>query len=77
MTIEKIKQLCNAEPFRPFIFHFPDGRDIGVHHPDFVAFSPSGRLIVLVHEDDSESVIDPMLISDVTIKGRAPRNGKH
>jgi len=77
MTVEKIKQLCDAEPLREFIIHFPDGRELSVHHPDFVAFSPSGRLIVLVHEDDSESVIDPMLISDVTIKGRARRPAKH
>ena len=77
MTIEKIKQLCDAEPFRPFVIHFPDGRRVNVAHPDFVALAPSGRLISVFQPDDSESLIDLMLVSDVTIKGRARPNGKH
>ena len=76
MTIEKIKDLCNAEPFRPFALHLPDGREVSVKHPDFVAFSPTGRILIVVHEDESESIIDPMLVSDVTVKERARRNGK-
>jgi hypothetical protein len=77
MTIEKIKQLCDAEPFRPFVIHFPDRRRIAVEHPDFVALAPSGRLISVFQPDDSESLIDLMLISDISLKGRARRNGKH
>ncbi|HXT11351.1 MAG TPA: hypothetical protein VN873_07290 [Candidatus Angelobacter sp.] len=77
MTIEKIKQLCHAEPFRPFVIHFPNGRGIDVVHPDYVALAPSGRLISVFQPDDSESLIDLMLVSDVTIKGRARGNGKH
>ncbi len=78
MTIEKIRELCHAEPFRPFVLHFPDGRHIGVQHPDFVALSPTGRLISVFQANGSESLVDLMLISDITIKeGRVRRNGKH
>jgi len=78
VTIEKIRELCHAEPFRPFVLHFPDGRLIGVQHPDFVALSPTGRMISVFQQNGSESLIDLMLISDITIKeGRTRRNGKH
>lgn len=76
MTIEKIRELCHAEPFRPFTIHFPDGRKIPVEHPDFVALAPSGRLISVFQKDDSETLIDLMLISDVTIKGRSGSRAK-
>ena len=78
MTIEKIRELCHAEPFRPFKIHFPDGRNIGVQHPDFVALSPTGRMISVFQPDGSESLIDLMLVSDITIKeGRVRGTGKH
>jgi hypothetical protein len=78
VTIEKIRELCHAEPFRPFVLHFPDGRRIAVQHSDFVALSPTGRMISVFQTDGSESLVDLMLISDITIKERRARgNGKH
>lgn len=76
MTIEKIRSLCHAEPFRPFSVHLPDGRRVEVEHPDFVALSPTGRLMIVLHADDSESVVDMLLVSDVTLKAPMRRNGK-
>ena len=76
MTIEKIRDLCHAQPFRPFSVHLPDGRLVTVEHPDFAALSPTGRLMVVLHEDDSESIVDMLLVSDITIKTPARRNGK-
>jgi hypothetical protein len=78
VTIEKIRELCHAEPFRPFKLHFPDGRNIGVQHPDFIALSPTGRMVSVYQPNGSESIIDLMLVSDVSVKmPRARRNGKH
>ena len=48
--------------------HLPVGREIRVAHPDFVAFSPSGRLLIVFHEDEAHSVVDPVLVSDVTVR---------
>jgi len=78
MVIESIKELCHASPFRPFIIHFPDGRRLGVQHPDFVTWPMAGRLIRVFQPNGSESLVDLMLVSDVTIQaGRPRRNGKH
>lgn len=78
MIIENIKELCYAKPFRPFLIHLPDGRRLGVQHPDFVSWWPAGRLISVFQPNGSESLVDLMLISDITIKtGRARQNRKH
>lgn len=37
-------------------------------HPDYVAFAPSGRLIVVFQPDDSHNAVDVMLVSDVSVK---------
>jgi hypothetical protein len=76
VTIEKIRELCDAEPFRPFVIHFPDGRRIKVDHPDYVALAPSGRLVSVFQRDDSETLIDLMLVSDITIKNRQRSQSK-
>ena len=76
MTIDKIRNFCHAQPFRPFSVHLPDGRQVTVEHPDFAALSPTGRLMVVLHDDDSESIVDMLLVSDITIKASARRNGK-
>ena len=76
MTIQKIRELRHAEPFNPFVLHLPDGRNVAVEHPDFMALSPRGRLMSVFQLDGSESLIDVMLVSDVTVKERSRRNGK-
>ena len=76
MTIEKIRELCNAEPFRPFVIHFPDGRRLPVDHPDYIALAPSGRLISVFKKDDSEALVDLLLISDITVKSRSGNGAK-
>ena len=73
MNIEKIRHLCKTEHFVPFTVHLPDGRAVAVEHPDFVAFAPSGRLISVYHADDSESIIDVMLVSDITLRTKGRR----
>src|SRR5258708_239982 len=55
MKIEKIRELCWAEPFKPFVIHLPDLRHVAVAHPDFIAFFPSGPSFIVVQPDDSES----------------------
>ena len=77
MHVEKIRRLCDAEPFRPFTIHRPDGRKVAVQHPDFIAFAPSGRVVSVYHHDDSESIIDGMLVSDVTVQAKARRSSSH
>jgi hypothetical protein len=70
MTIDRVREFYNAQPFRPFVIHLADGRDIAVHHPDFLAAAPSGRTIVVYQPDDTMNVIDLLLVTDLEICGR-------
>lgn len=68
MTIEQVRNLYNAAPFRPFIIHLADGRHIPVKHREFMAISPSGRTIVVYQTDDTSNIIDLLLVTDLEIR---------
>lgn len=67
MTIERIRELYHAQPFRPFIIHLADGREIPVHHQEFIAASPTGRTLVVYQPDDSMNIIDLLLVTDLEL----------
>ena len=73
MTIERLKELYDAQPFKPFLLHLADGREIPVRHRDFIMAAPSGRTIVVMQPDDSLNIIDLLLVTDVELK--LTRNG--
>jgi hypothetical protein len=72
MTVEQLKQVWKADPFRPFTLHLADGRGIQVNHRDFVMPSPSGRTVIVYQPNDSFNVIDLLLVTDLEVS-----NGKH
>jgi hypothetical protein len=76
MTIEKLKEAYEAQPFRQFIIHLADGRQITVHSPEFMAAAPSGRTIAVYQPDDRMHIIDLLLITDLEIKTRSNGAGK-
>jgi hypothetical protein len=77
MTVEQLKQVWKADPFRPFRIHLADGRDIAVNHRDFVMSSPSGRTIIVYQPDDSFNVIDLLLVTDLEVSnGKSQRRKK-
>jgi hypothetical protein len=47
-----------------------DGRVLHVPHQDFLTIFPSGRTAIVIHEDDSWSIIDLLLVTE--IEGEAP-----
>ena len=67
MTIEKVRELYNTQPFGPFIMHLADGRRLTVHHREFMAIAPSGRTLVVHQPNDSMNIID-LLVTDLEIK---------
>jgi hypothetical protein len=73
MTIEKIRELYGTQPFRPFVIHLADRRAIPVHHRDFIMAVPSGRTLVVCQPDDTLSIIDHLLVTDIEL--RPQRNG--
>lgn len=74
--IERVRELLAVEPFRPFLIQLADGREVGVHHRDLIAASPSGRTIVVLQPDDSMTIIDWTIVKDVSSKLPNKGHGK-
>jgi len=68
MTIEKIRELFSTQPFRPFIVHLADGREVPVHRRDFIMAVPSGRTAIVCQPDDAVNIIDLLLVTGVELK---------
>ncbi len=67
MTIERLRQIHQARPIRPFVIHLADGRHFRVNHPGFLAQSPSGRTAILYGSNDAFEVIDLLLVTTVEV----------
>ena len=72
MTTEQFRATLHLQPFRPFTIRMADGRTFEVAHPDFVAQSPSGRTVIVIQPDESYSVLDLLLMTELQVSnGRA------
>ena len=76
MTIEQLRNVYDAQPFRPFVIHLADGREIPVHHREFILTVPSGRTIFVCQPDDTVNIIDLLLVTDIELKPAANGSGK-
>jgi hypothetical protein len=74
MTLEQVQMAYSAEPFQPFVLHLADGREIPVHHREFMATAPNGRTIMVYLPDSTSHIIDLLLVTDLEFKPRG--NGK-
>jgi hypothetical protein len=70
MDIDGIRQALHRHPFEPFTIRLADGRALPVPHPDFIAVAP--RRIVVLAEDSSWSVIEPLLVVSLDHNGARP-----
>jgi hypothetical protein len=73
VTIEAIKESVHAQPFHPFGLRLADGNVVKVAHPDYIAFGPKGRTVVVYGADDSFRVLDVMLVIALERNGRTAR----
>jgi hypothetical protein len=65
--------MYRATPFLPFEIHMADGRKVSVDHPEVMAINPSGRTIIVYHNDGTFEVIDLLLVTTL----KASSNGSH
>jgi hypothetical protein len=72
MTTEQFRTTLHLQPFRPFTIRMADDRTFPVSHPDFVAQSPSGRTAIVIQTDESYSVLDLLLMTELQVA-----NGQH
>ena len=73
MTSEQLRVLREANPFRPFTIHLADGRSLTVPHRDFVSQSPGGRTVIVYGSNESFSIVDLYLVTELEIQ--APAEG--
>lgn len=79
MTIDQLRQVVKAEPFRPFTISLADGRRMSVPHPEFVWVPPkAARTFYVAGEGDSESIVDLLLVTSIDFGNGAgePQHGK-
>lgn len=72
MTIDQFKTVLRQHPFRPFTNRMVDGQTFPVTHPDFAAPSPTGRTVVVYQPDDSFSVLDLLLMTELQAANGQP-----
>jgi hypothetical protein len=72
MTVEQFKTALDLQPFRPFTIGMADGRTFPVAHPDFVAQSPSGRTVIVLQPNESYSVLDLPLMTELQVGNGHP-----
>ena len=75
MTIDRLKEIHQCRPFRPFTMQLADGGTIRITHPESIAYSPTGRTAVVVFPDESTQWVDLLLVSRIEVKNgqRRPR----
>jgi hypothetical protein len=65
MTLQEIQRIRDAKPFEPFRVLVADGNAYDVWHPEYIAQSPSGRMIVIGLDDDSFVTLDLLLVAGI------------
>jgi hypothetical protein len=68
MTVDRLREVYNSQPFRPFVMHLADGRRIPVVHRDFIMSVPSGRTVIVVQPDDTVNIVDLLLVTDLELE---------
>jgi hypothetical protein len=76
MDMPGVQEALHRQPFEPFSIKLTDGRSLPVPHPDFVALT--NRRVIVVAEDGSWSIVEPLLIVSIDYASNAgrDRNGK-
>jgi hypothetical protein len=67
MTTEQFQATLHQSPFQPFTIRMADGRAFEVSHRDFVSRSPSGRTVIVHHNNENYSVLDLLLMTEVEV----------
>jgi hypothetical protein len=77
MTIEQLRAVYDAQPFRPFDLHLADGRSLPVRHRDFMMTVPRGRTVVVAEPNGQLHILDLLMVTDIELAPPpAPRKGR-
>jgi len=76
MTVEQLRTIHRAEPFKPFDIHLADGRSLPVEHPECLVITPPGRTIGVGLRDGTIEIVDLLLVTSLKPRvdgGRRPQ----
>ncbi len=70
MTVDQLRLVRDASPFKPFVIHMADGREFRIRHRDYLAISPTGRTVIVYPQPDNDlySVLDLLLMTELTVE---------
>lgn len=71
MTVEQLANVLHAQPFRPFTIHMGDGRSFYVKHQDYLSRSETGRTVIVHGPNESFSVLDLLLVTELEVHPHA------
>jgi hypothetical protein len=74
MTIQQIQRLREKKPFEPFRIVTADGSRYDVQHPENLAFTGNGRIIVVAMHDYA-ATLDLLLVTGIEQPIPQKRNG--
>ena len=74
MTIEQLREVQQATPFKPFTLQIADGNEVHVPHPEFLWFHPKGgrTIFVAIAGEEGVKIIDLLLIASIQLGNGKP-----
>lgn len=72
MTVQQLREVHRATPFRPFTIHTGDGRSFYVRGRDFLSHSPTGRTVIVYGDGEDFSILDLLLMTELEIRADTP-----
>lgn len=76
MTLEEIRERHQATPFQPFTLRLSSGRQIPVHHPEFMGVPPMGGLIAVWDGKGHLHVVDIGWVEEIDYTPQKKPNGR-
>jgi hypothetical protein len=73
MTIDRLRHVARAIPFKPFTLSLTDGRRFRVRSPEFIMITPeASRTVVVAESGEDYSIVDLLLVTSIDF-GKAQR----
>jgi hypothetical protein len=67
MKLDPLKTVSHTKPFIPFTICMADGNVFRIEHPEFLSIFPSGRYAIVFQDDDSHSILDVAMITELKV----------
>jgi hypothetical protein len=65
MIISKLRRVHRARPFRPFVLHLADGREIQVRHPELLAIDAADNTAYVIWPPTDFQVVELNLVTSI------------